>query len=85
MPVPSDSGGIGTKDLEKESARQGVEEALCLLGGNDCTSCPAMQSTNSEGGGGRGRKSQLLLNYEVSAERNDEEYTKETSSDGKND
>lgn len=85
MPVPGDSGGIATNELEKESAKHGVDEALCLLGSSDCTMRPAMQSTNSESSGGRGRESQPLLNYEVPAERNDEEYTKETGGGGKND
>lgn len=85
MPVPGDSGGIATNELENESARHGIGEALCLFGSSNGAMRPIMQGTNSESSCGRGRESQLLLNYEVPSERNDEEYAKKTSSGGKKD
>ena len=46
---------------------------------------PMVQSTNGESSSGRGREGQPLLNDEISAERNNEEYTKETSRGSKSD
>ena len=85
MPVKSDSGSINTNDFEEESTDQGVDEALGLLGSSDGTMCPVVQSTNSECSGSGGGEGQPLLDDVVSAERNDEEYTEETSSNGKSD
>ena len=81
MPVESDSGGKDADDLEEESGDQGVDETLGLLCSSDSTVGSAMQSTNSECSGGRGREDQPLLDNEISTERDDEEYTEETSSD----
>ena len=81
MPVESDPGGKDADDLEEESANQGVDETLCLLCSSDGAVGSAMQSTNSECSGSGGREGQPLLDDVVSAERDDEEYTEETSSD----
>ena len=85
MPIPSDARGITTNDLENESATQGVGEALCLLSSSDGTMRSMMQSTNGECSSGRGREGQSLLDDEIPAERNNEEYTKETRSGGESD
>ena len=85
MPIKSDSGSINTNDLEKESTNQGVDETLGFLGSGDGTIGPAMQGTNGECSGSGGGEGQPLLDDVVSAERNDEEYTKETSSNGESD
>lgn len=85
MPVPGDPGRIGTDDFEKECSRHGVGEASCLFGSSNSAMGPTMQSANRESGSRRSGESQLLLDYEVSTERNDEEYAKETSSYGKKD
>ena len=85
MPVESDCGSIDTDDLEEESTNQGIDEALGLLGSSDSTMGPVMQSTNGEGGSSGGREDQLLLDDVVSAERNDKEYAKETSSNSESD
>ena len=85
MPVESNSRGIYTDDLEEESTNQREGETSGLLGSGDSTMGFTMQSTNGEGGGGGGREGQLLVDDIVSAEGNDEEYTKETNSDGESD
>ena len=85
MPVKGDPGGIDTDDLENECANQGVDETLGLLGSSDGALGSMMQRTNGECSGGGGWEGQLLFDYVVSAERNDEEYTEETSGNGESD
>ena len=82
VPVESNSRGIDSDDLEEESANKGVGKTFGLLRSGDSTLGSVMQSADGECSGRGGGEDQLLLDDVISAERNDEEYPEETSSNG---
>ena len=85
LPSTHNTGGVSRNDLEQEHGDKRVQKRERLLARSDRTCATVVECTDRNSGGGGGGERQFLLHDIVLAERDDEEYTEESSTRGERD